>query len=56
MIKRMINSAMMALGIGVEESWNKSLLHGDLSAEGGSGLLLFQCFKVKSTSYRLARH
>jgi hypothetical protein len=52
----MINSAIMALGIGVEESWNKSLLPGDLSAEGGSGLKLFQCFKVQSTSYHLAKH
>jgi hypothetical protein len=56
MMKRMINSAMMALGIGVEESWNKSFLHGDLSAKGGSGLSLFQCFKVKSTSNHLAKH
>ena len=56
MIKRMINSAMMALGIGVEESCNKSLSHGDLSTEGGSGLSFFQCFKVKSISYDLARY
>jgi hypothetical protein len=54
MIKRIITSTMMASGIGAEESCKKPLIREGVSPEGGSGLSFFECFKVKSASYRLA--